>query len=57
VGAAVSVRPGSIVALSDAGIDVAATSGTIRIISISGADAGAKAVAGKLEVGDRFGES
>lgn len=55
VGSTVSVEPGSIIARSDAGFDVAATNGTIRITSLSGADVDAKTAAGSLEVGDRFG--
>ena len=55
VGSEVSVEPGSIVARSDDGFDVAATGGTIRVTSLLGADAGAKAAADSIKVGDRFG--
>lgn len=57
LGCAVLVEPGSIVARSDAGLDVAATGGSIRLTAISRGDAAARAAANSLKVGDRFGSS
>jgi len=55
LGSPVSAEPGSLIARSEAYFDVAAKDGTIRVTSLVGRDEAARAAAGSLAVGDRFG--
>ena len=54
-GPPVSAEPGSVLAVSDTGFDVAAGGGTIRITALAGADDDARAAVQTIAVGDQFG--